>query len=1016
MLLPLQNILIHLIFIAHLASSTYVFASHNGNETDKLALLDFKREVTNDPFGILGTWNESVHFCNWLGVTCSTRRHPQRVIGLNLNSHKLEGSISPHIGNLSFLRVLRLQNNSFTNGIPSELGYLQRLKILNLQNNSLGGQIPPNISACSSLTQIRLSYDVLTGNIPEQLGSLSKLQLFAVDHNNLTGGIPASFGNLSFLQVLYASTNNISGIIPDALGCITGLAVIAVSDNKLIGTLPRSISNLSSIEVIDVGSNQIQGSLPSNLGLTHPNLNFLNVGVNRFTGPLPTSIANATKLEVISLYGNQLTGKVPTLEKLLNIFRLNIGSNYLGSGEDDFLGFISSLINATNLEVLSVDTNNFKGMLPKSIGNFSSRLVVLSFGANMMFGRIPSEIGNLINLEWINLESNQFIGNIPTEIGKIQNLRLLSVDKNNLSGELPSSLGNLTVLIKLFVGCNNFESVIPTSLEGCKNLLTLDVSLNNLTGTISQLMRISSLLFLNASHNHLTGPLPIEVGEFINLEELDVSENNLSGEIPSTLGRCVKLVNLIIEGNFFYGSIPSSLSSLKGLETIDLSRNNLSGKIPKYLEGFTTLRVINISFNDFEGEVPSEGVFTNATIITLVGNTKLCGGVPKLQLPKCDNSKKSMERGLSLAIKVIIVVITTILGLSLVLCVFLRYWYKERRGVTTPSISRENSHLRISYQSLFKATNGFSLTNLIGTGSFGHVYKGFLVELGGIVVAVKVFNLFRSGGSKSFIAECEALRRMRHRNLVKVITACSSVDHNGNEFKAIVYEFMDNGSLDKWLHPNNEEYSRKKLTLCERLNIAIDVASAVNYLHYECEAQIIHCDLKPSNILLDNEMIGHLGDLGLARLFPREPKRFPANQTSSLGIRGTVGYATPEYALGSEVSAYGDVYSFGILLLEMVTGKRPTDEMFKDGLNLHEFSKMALSKPLIESIDPILQEENANTTHNLSDISDHRVQECLLSILRIGIACSEESPRDRLAISDVLAKLHIIRATLLRAS
>ncbi|KAM7515430.1 hypothetical protein LguiA_005013 [Lonicera macranthoides] len=163
-------------------------------------------------------------------------------------------------------------------------------------------------------------------------------------------------------------------------------------------------------------------------------------------------------------------------------------------------------------------------------------------------------------------------------------------------------------------------------------------------------------------------------------------------------------------------------------------------------------------------------------------------------------------------------------------------------------------------------------------------------------------------------------------------------------------------------------------------------------------------------------MTGHLGDLG--------PESFPTNQTSSLGIRGTVGYAAPEYGMGSEASAYGDMYSFGILLLEMVTGKRPTDEMFKDGLNLHEFSKMALSKPLIETIDPILfqQEEaeirmgNASNTQNGSDIGNYKVQECLISIIRIGIACSEESPRDRLAISDVLAKLHNIRATLLRAS
>ncbi|KAM7519394.1 hypothetical protein LguiB_018356 [Lonicera macranthoides] len=217
----------------------------------------------------------------------------------------------------------------------------------------------------------------------------------------------------------------------------------------------------------------------------------------------------------------------------------------------------------------------------------------------------------------------------------------------------------------------------------------------------------------------------------------------------------------------------------------------------------------------------------------------------------------------------------------------------ERRGFTSPSISQEHALVKVSFQSLLKATNGFSSTNLVGTGRFAQVYKGLLVELGGKVVAVKVFNLFHNGGCKSFIAECEALRSVRHRNLVKVLTACSSVDFNGNEFKAIMYEFMDNGSLDEWLHPNistdedllerNEEHS-KKLTITERLNIAIDVACAVKYLHCDCEPQIIHCDLKPSNILLDNEMTGHLGDLGLARLLPQEPQSLPANQTSSMPL------------------------------------------------------------------------------------------------------------------------------------
>ncbi|KAM7515412.1 hypothetical protein LguiA_004995 [Lonicera macranthoides] len=183
----------------------------------------------------------------------------------------------------------------------------------------------------------------------------------------------------------------------------------------------------------------------------------------------------------------------------------------------------------------------------------------------------------------------------------------------------------------------------------------------------------------------------------------------------------------------------------------------------------------------------------------------------------------------------------------------------------SPSVSQENALVKVSFQSLLKATNGFSSTNLVGMG-----------------------------------------RSIRHRNLVKALTACSSVDFNGNEFKAIVYEFMDNDSLDKWLHPNistdedllerNEEHSRK-LTLTERLNIAIDVACVVKYLHCDCEPQIIHCDLKPSNILLDNEMTGHLCDLGLARLLPQEPQGLPANQTSSIAIRGTVGYAAPDLSL-----------------------------------------------------------------------------------------------------------------------
>ena len=191
-------------------------------------------------------------------------------------------------------------------------------------------------------------------------------------------------------------------------------------------------------------------------------------------------------------------------------------------------------------------------------------------------------------------------------------------------------------------------------------------------------------------------------------------------------------------------------------------------------------------------------------------------------------------------------------------------------------------------------TGGFSPDNLIGSGSFGPVYRGIgNLDQEEMIVAVKVFNLQWKGASKSFIAECNVLRNIWHQNLVKTLTCCSCMHYNGNEFKALVFEFMANGSLEKWRHPyiDNENQSRN-LNLLQRLNIAIDVASALHYLHEHCKRPIIHCDLKPSNVLLDNDMIAHICDFGLARLLS-STNDVSQNQTSTFGLKGSIGYAAP---------------------------------------------------------------------------------------------------------------------------
>ncbi|XP_048129422.1 probable LRR receptor-like serine/threonine-protein kinase At3g47570 [Rhodamnia argentea] len=987
------------------------------NETDKLSLLAFKAGITEDPLGVLSSWNDSVGFCQWRGVMCGNR-HP-RVTALDLNSQKLSGTVSPCIGNLSFLRELQLWNNSFDHEIPQQITRLSRLRILELDHNSLVGEIPENMTAFSNLAILVLEYNQLIGKIPTQFGSLSNLQILSLYSNNLIGSMPSSIGNLSSLERLYLSRNNLDGSIPPALGHLLKLQYFYVSANRLSGSIPTGVLNLSSLTSFDIAVNQIRGSLPADISLTLPNLQFFSIATNLFEGQVPPSISNCTKLEVLQLSTNKLSGKMPSLENLHELQQFTNFENQLGYGKPEDLNFVCSPTNATKLERLSIGDNSFGGVLPKCVANLSFTLTGFVVDGNLLYGEIPRQIENLVNLEVLSLSSNKFSGVLPSNLGNLQYLSGLQLSDNNLGGTIPSSLGNLTKLTALELGGNNFQNQIPSELFNCPFLNLIDLSSNNLSGTIPpKIMGISSLtILLDLSHNRLTGVLPMEVGILRFLTLLDISENMLGGEIPNNIGDCVALLSLRMGGNSFHGSIPQSMRSLRGIEELDLSRNNFSGEIPLFLEAFRSLKVLNLSYNNFKGMLPHGGVFENATIISVIGNAKLCGGSPKFQLPKCvSSSSKSREVHV---VRLSAFVICGLLGSALVLAILYISWWKRR--VQEP-VSNSVAVLcpNVSYGTLLKATNGFSSTNLVGVGSFGSVYKGVL-EDNRTIIAVKVLHLVGRGALKSFIVECEVLKSIRHRNLLKILTVCSGVDYQGNDFKAIVYDFMDNGSLEQWLHqkatPSHGNGPPKKVNFIQRINIAIDVASALDYLHHQCHIPIIHCDIKPSNILLDARMVAHVGDFGLAKFLLGSSLDTIANRMSSVGLRGTIGYAPPEYAMGCEVSREGDIYSYGILLLEMFTGLSPTKDKFRDNFTLHSFVAIALPGQALEITDHILLLEkesrfNPNNRHHWLSESNTIFQECLVMVYDIGVACSNEVPGRRMSISGVVSQLQKIRQKL----
>ncbi|KAM3280964.1 hypothetical protein P3S67_027984 [Capsicum chacoense] len=303
--------------------------------------------------------------------------------------------------------------------------------------------------------------------------------------------------------------------------------------------------------------------------------------------------------------------------------------------------------------------------------------------------------------------------------------------------------------------------------------------------------KMSGLLYLDVSQNCIEGEFPSDIGELKAIIKLDFSSNHFSGKLPSKLGELQKLQYLDLSNNSFFGQFPLSFAKLISLEFLDLSLNSLSGTIPKSMGRLSYLKSINVSFNDLEGEMPSGGVFVNSTVQSFLGNKGLCG-VHILEVPACTNPGLQ-SKFKELVLKVVIPVVISFFLIFLLVSIWIFKRQKKGKSKDVEKVPDIRTHQLVSYHEIQRATNYFDESNLIGVESSGSLYKVTLSSE--IVVAIMILDLEYEEVCKRFDSECEVMTNVRHRNLVPVITNCSS-----DYIKAFLQQYMSNGSLEYWLY------------------------------------------------------------------------------------------------------------------------------------------------------------------------------------------------------------------------
>ncbi|XP_073116583.1 uncharacterized protein [Elaeis guineensis] len=943
-------------------------------EDEKQTLLKIKAGWGNPP--ALGSWSNSGarDHCNWAGILCTNGL----VTKISLPTQNITGPIPPAICDLKNLSFLDLPYNDLSGPFPITLYNCSNLEYLDISQNLFVGEIPADIYRMSSrLTHLNLSSNNFTGEIPPSMGWLAALRSLRLHSNLFNRSFPAELGNLSALETLTLEWNPFTPArLPPEFGKLTKLSFLGMTRTNIFGEIPESFGNLVELEQLDLAWNALNGTIPGWIWELEK-LKYLYLYANKFSGEINGTI-RALNLVELDISKNQLTGSIPEdIGKLKNLSLLFMYYNRLSGEIPASIGLLP------NMQDIRLFSNNLTGVLPPELGKHSP-LWNFEVQWNSISGKLPEYLCAGKALTSLNVFDNNFTGEVPASLGDCSTLDNIQLYRNAFSGDFPAGIWSAVNLTTVLIHDNALSGTLPDELPW--NITRVEMQNNRFTGKIPSTAK--NLAVFKASNNLFSGEIPATLVGISRLQMLSLGRNQISGSIPPAVSAWTSLNVLNLSDNRLSGEIPAALGSLPVLTSLDLSGNQLSGEIPQAI-GKLALNFLNLSSNQLSGEIPAS-LQNQAYDRSFLANPGLCSSSNSIKdLRTCGYRSKGSDK-LSKGLLVLFLVLGAAFLSAVVAIGYSMVREHRRRKMDGDDL---DSWKLTSFHALdFTEHNvvpKLTESNSIGSGGSGRVYRVVLRDRAEEIVAVKkIWNNRKMDAklAKEFQAEVEILGSIRHANIVKLLCCIANDDS-----KLLVYEYMENGSLNQWLHmfqrtEDGQERSNP-LDWPTRLGIAIGAARGLCYMHHDCSPPIVHRDVKSSNILLDAGFGAKIADFGLARMLAKggEPESVSV-------IAGSFGYMAPECGRLRKVNQKVDVFSFGVVLLELVTGRRANEGGEDECLAEWAWRYYEEGGGLIDIIDEEIRDP-------LLYLAEMEV------VFRLGLFCTAKMPSSRPSMKEVLQVL-----------